>query len=34
MINEYETQSELNPKLWDGDQLQPVVDYPLIEQIL
>lgn len=23
MINEYETQSELNPKLWDGDQLHP-----------
>ena len=23
MINEYETQSTLNPKLWDGDKLQP-----------
>ena len=23
LINEYETQSELNPKLWDGDQLHP-----------
>ena len=21
MINEYETQPELNPKLWNGDQL-------------
>ena len=23
MITEYETQSTLNPKLWDGDQLRP-----------
>lgn len=25
MLNEYETQSELNPKLWDGDELRPKV---------
>jgi len=25
MLNEYETQSELNPKLWDGDELHPKV---------
>ena len=23
MLNEYETQSQLNPKLWDGEQLHP-----------
>jgi predicted nucleotidyltransferase len=23
MINEYQTQSTLNPKLWDGDKLHP-----------
>jgi hypothetical protein len=25
MINEYETHSQLNPKLWDGDTLHPKV---------
>jgi len=30
MINEYETQSTLNPKLWDGTSLKPNLDKKFI----
>jgi hypothetical protein len=31
MIQEYQTQNELNPKLWDGDQLKPSLRLKLLK---
>ncbi len=31
MINEYQTQNRLNPKLWDGDQLRPKLQSAFIK---
>lgn len=31
MINEYQTQTELNPKLWDGDELKPKLKLGLLK---
>ena len=31
MIQEYQTQNELNPKLWDGDQLKPGLRLKLLK---
>lgn len=31
MLNEYETQSQLNPKLWEGDELRPKVRLAFIK---
>ena len=31
MLNEYQTQTELNPKLWDGDELKPKLKLGLLK---
>lgn len=31
MLNEYQTQTELNPKLWDGDELKPKLRLGLLK---
>ena len=31
ILNEYQTQTELNPKLWDGDELKPKLRLGLLK---